>query len=32
MPPLKAAIGVINANGAINISMPRGGRPLVIAN
>jgi hypothetical protein len=32
MPPLKAAIGVVNANGAINISMPRGGRPLVIAN
>src|SRR5437868_4193201 len=32
MPPLKAAIGVVSANGAISISMPRGGRPLVIAN
>ena len=32
MPPLKPATGVRSANGSINIAMPRGGRPLVIAN
>ena len=31
MPPLKPAIGVRSASGSINIAMPRGGRPLVIA-
>ena len=31
MPPLKPATGVRSANGSINIAMPRGGRPLVIA-
>ena len=30
-PPLKPAIGVRRANGAINIAMPRGGLPLVMA-
>ena len=31
MPPLKPATGVRSASGSINIAMPRGGRPLVIA-
>ena len=32
IPPLKPATGVRSDNGSINIAMPRGGRPLVIAN
>src|SRR5438874_279579 len=32
IPPLNAAIGVVRASGWINICIPRGGRPLVIAN
>src|SRR5262245_19704511 len=32
IPPLNPAIGVRRSKGAINISIPRGGRPLVIAN
>jgi hypothetical protein len=31
LPPLNPAIGVCRASGSINIAMPRGGRPLVIA-
>ena len=31
-PPLKAAIGVVRPSGSMSIDMPRGGRPLVIAN
>jgi hypothetical protein len=31
-PPLNAAIGVVRSSGSMSIDMPRGGRPLVIAN
>ena len=31
IPPLNPATGVRSANGSINIAMPRGGRPLVMA-
>ena len=30
-PPLKAAMGVSSRRGSTSISMPRGGRPLVMA-
>ena len=32
IPPLKPATGVCSASGSISIAIPRGGRPLVIAN
>jgi hypothetical protein len=32
MPPLNPATGVRSASGSISIDMPRGGRPLVMAN
>ena len=30
--PLNPPIGVLSANGSTSIAMPRGGRPLVMAN